>query len=49
MEQLRGDVEVIHERAAKLSLEKKELESRLQSINIEFEQLMLLSAEKMRP
>ena len=37
MEQLRGDVEVIHERAAQLSLEKKKLESRLQSINTEFE------------
>ena len=46
MEQLRGDAEVIHERAAQLSLEKKKLESRLQSINTEFEQLTLLSGEK---
>ena len=46
MEQLRGDAKVIHERAAKLSLEKKKLESRLQSINTESEQLTLLSGEK---
>ncbi|TYK25805.1 hypothetical protein E5676_scaffold436G00070 [Cucumis melo var. makuwa] len=46
MEQLRGDAKVIHERATQLSLEKKELERRLQSINAESEQLSILSCEK---
>ncbi|KAA0052187.1 hypothetical protein E5676_scaffold3341G00080 [Cucumis melo var. makuwa] len=46
MEQLRGDARVIQERATQLSLEKKELERRLQSINVEFEQLLILSGEK---
>ena len=46
MEQLRGDAKVIQERAAQLSLEKKELERRFQSINAESEQLSILSCEK---
>nr|ADN34118.1 hypothetical protein [Cucumis melo subsp. melo] len=46
VKQLRGDVKVIQERAAELSLERKELEKRLWSINAEFEQLSILSCEK---
>ncbi|KAA0050121.1 hypothetical protein E6C27_scaffold675G001380 [Cucumis melo var. makuwa] len=46
VEQLRGDVKVIQERTAELSLERKELKKRLQSINAEFEQLSILSCEK---
>ncbi|KAA0041759.1 hypothetical protein E5676_scaffold95G00350 [Cucumis melo var. makuwa] len=46
MEQLRGDAKVIQERATQLSLENKELERRLQSINAECEQLSILSCEK---
>ncbi|KAA0026264.1 hypothetical protein E5676_scaffold343G00100 [Cucumis melo var. makuwa] len=46
MEQLRGDAKVIQERATQLSLEKKELERRLQNINAESEQLSILSCEK---
>ncbi|KAA0041943.1 hypothetical protein E5676_scaffold306G001540 [Cucumis melo var. makuwa] len=46
MEQLREDAKVIQERATQLSLEKKELERKLQSINDESEQLSILSYEK---
>ena len=46
VKQLRGDVKVIQERTAELSLERKELKKRLQSINAEFEQLSILSCEK---
>ncbi|KAA0055867.1 hypothetical protein E5676_scaffold943G00630 [Cucumis melo var. makuwa] len=46
IEQLRGDAKVIQERTVELSLEKKELEKRLQSINAESEQLSILSCEK---
>ncbi|KAA0063068.1 hypothetical protein E6C27_scaffold468G001850 [Cucumis melo var. makuwa] len=46
MEKLRGDAKVIQERATQLSLEKKELERRLQSINDKSEQLSILSCEK---
>ncbi|KAA0031645.1 hypothetical protein E5676_scaffold409G00710 [Cucumis melo var. makuwa] len=46
MEQLRGDAKVIQERATQLSLEKKELERKLQSINAESEQLSILFCEK---
>ncbi|KAA0052355.1 hypothetical protein E5676_scaffold113G001770 [Cucumis melo var. makuwa] len=46
MGQLQGDAKVIQERVAQLSLEKKELDSRLHSINAKFEQLSILSCEK---
>ncbi|KAA0060431.1 hypothetical protein E5676_scaffold119G00140 [Cucumis melo var. makuwa] len=46
MEKLREDANVIQERAMQLSLEKKELERRLQSLNAESEQLSILSCEK---
>ncbi|TYK03767.1 hypothetical protein E5676_scaffold863G001500 [Cucumis melo var. makuwa] len=46
VKQLRGDAKVIQERTAELSLERKELEKRLQSINAESEQLSILSCEK---
>ncbi|KAA0061114.1 hypothetical protein E5676_scaffold863G001710 [Cucumis melo var. makuwa] len=46
MDQLRGDAKVIQERVVQLSLEKKKLERRLQSINVESEQLLILSYEK---
>ncbi|KAA0043403.1 hypothetical protein E6C27_scaffold1639G00020 [Cucumis melo var. makuwa] len=46
MEQLRGDAKVIQERTIELSLEKKELKRRLQSINAESQQLSILSCEK---
>ncbi|KAA0054406.1 hypothetical protein E5676_scaffold2750G00310 [Cucumis melo var. makuwa] len=46
MDQLRGDTKVIQEIVVQLSLENKELERRLQSINVEFEQLSILPCEK---
>ncbi|XP_050941456.1 uncharacterized protein LOC127149659 [Cucumis melo] len=46
VKQLRGDAKVIQERTVELSLERKELEKRLQSINAESEQLSILSCEK---
>ncbi|KAA0046555.1 hypothetical protein E5676_scaffold403G00180 [Cucumis melo var. makuwa] len=46
VKKLRGDVKVIQERTAELSLERKELEKRLRSINDESEQLSILSCEK---
>ncbi|KAA0053733.1 hypothetical protein E6C27_scaffold135G001100 [Cucumis melo var. makuwa] len=46
VKQLRGDAKVIQERTAELSLERKELEKRLRSINAESEQLSILSCEK---
>ncbi|KAA0060611.1 hypothetical protein E6C27_scaffold22G004890 [Cucumis melo var. makuwa] len=46
VKQLRGDAKVIQERIAELSLERKELEKRLRSINAESEQLSILSCEK---
>ncbi|KAA0047546.1 hypothetical protein E6C27_scaffold2963G00230 [Cucumis melo var. makuwa] len=46
VKQLRGDAKVIQERTAELSLERKELEKRLRSINVESEQLSILSCEK---
>ncbi|KAA0052363.1 hypothetical protein E6C27_scaffold207G002060 [Cucumis melo var. makuwa] len=46
VKQLRGDAKVIQERTVELSLERKELEKRLQSINAESEQLSILSYEK---
>ncbi|KAA0061106.1 hypothetical protein E5676_scaffold863G001640 [Cucumis melo var. makuwa] len=46
MDQLQGDAEVIEERVTQLSLEKKNMESRLQSINVESEQMLILSCEK---
>ncbi|TYK15844.1 hypothetical protein E5676_scaffold637G00190 [Cucumis melo var. makuwa] len=46
MDQLQGDAKVIQDRAMQLSLTKKELERRLQSINPKSEQLSILSCEK---
>ncbi|TYK00336.1 hypothetical protein E5676_scaffold1923G00140 [Cucumis melo var. makuwa] len=46
VKQLRGDAKVIQERTTELSLERKELEKRLRSINVESEQLSILSCEK---
>ncbi|TYK04516.1 putative mitochondrial protein [Cucumis melo var. makuwa] len=46
VKQLRGDAKVIQERTAELSLERKELEKRLRSINAKSEKLSILSCEK---
>ncbi|KAA0048377.1 retrotransposon protein [Cucumis melo var. makuwa] len=46
VKQLREDAKVIQERTAELSLERKELEKRLRSINAQSEQLSILSCEK---